>query len=418
MSEFSLECIENMRIHELRDYARRIGVSSPTTMRKDELIERISKIVELSTIDSSNDMLIGREDKLDFFALLSSSNESVFKALLDKSTTAQTIETSKNKEVKMSKSSNTIVMKKENHANDSYENINRNLVTFSFNVNQNLPEYGDNQDDIVKGYAYVLPDKYAIVLRDGFLPSSRDVYLTETTVNKYHIKSGDIVTGKARIVMNDKPKVMYEIMSIDGSNDKRKSNFDNFSYNPVGESLYLDKFNLDIKKGERVYIENMTLDDAVKLGYDIVEENSASVKFLNIKARPEENYQSNQKFEIINCQFNKEEKDVVLSLELVMERIKRQFENRKSNVLIVYNFSELIRIVNAHFQGVYDFNKFSAQAVNKIHNVLSMAKCFDNNLYTTVVCINKSGVTTDMHNLIETELKPIFNRVLENVQPK
>ena len=41
MNQYSLEYIERLRIHELRDFARRIGVSSPTTMKKEELIDKI-----------------------------------------------------------------------------------------------------------------------------------------------------------------------------------------------------------------------------------------------------------------------------------------------------------------------------------------------------------------------------------------
>ena len=37
----SLEYIQKLRIHELRDFARQIGVSSPTTMKKEALIEKI-----------------------------------------------------------------------------------------------------------------------------------------------------------------------------------------------------------------------------------------------------------------------------------------------------------------------------------------------------------------------------------------
>lgn len=420
MNEYSLEYIENMRIHELRDYARRIGVSSPTTMRKEELIDKIGKIIESrSEEEEFFDKLSGKEKKIDFFALLSMSNDSFLQALINKTSKIKKIDNSAKNETDTIGENNTIVMKKEySSSNDSYDNINRNMVAFKFNISQNPAEYGDDVDDVRKGYVYVTSEKYGIVLGDNFLSSDRNTYIPESTMQKFNIQMGDCVTGKVKTILADNPKVMTEIISIDGCSDAGRNGFNNFPYNGIGENLYLDKFKLDVKKGERIYIEHMSLEEAVKLGYDIVDENSASVKFLNVKALPEDNYKSHQKLEIINCQFNRDEKDVVMTLDVVTDRIKREFENRKSNVLVIYNFSELIRIVNARYQGVYDFNRFDAKAVNKITNALCLAKFFDNTLYTTVICIDKSGVSNDLHNMINTELKPLFNKIFDSIESK
>ena len=39
MNGYNLEYIQKLRIHELRDFARQMGIPSPTTMKKETLIE-------------------------------------------------------------------------------------------------------------------------------------------------------------------------------------------------------------------------------------------------------------------------------------------------------------------------------------------------------------------------------------------
>ena len=46
MNKYDFEYIDKLRIHELRDFARKLGVASPTTLKKEELIAKIISIVE------------------------------------------------------------------------------------------------------------------------------------------------------------------------------------------------------------------------------------------------------------------------------------------------------------------------------------------------------------------------------------
>ena len=65
---YNLEYIEKLRIHELRDYARKLGVSSPTTMKKEELVEKIKelqkKYIRSGYDDSIKEKLDSLEEKL------------------------------------------------------------------------------------------------------------------------------------------------------------------------------------------------------------------------------------------------------------------------------------------------------------------------------------------------------------------
>jgi hypothetical protein len=212
---------------------------------------------------------------------------------------------------------------------------------------------------------------------------------------------------------------VYEICEIDGSkSNKVSTQFDELSNNGIGSEYYLDKFNISIRKGERHYVNRMMLNDVVDLGYDFVEENNTRVMLVNIKAKPEDTQKSNQKLQIIHVPFNKSEVEVVNTIELVMERIKREFEQGKQNVLIIYNFSELVRLINLACEGSISYERINAKAVNEIYNLLYLSKFFSEDMCCSVICIDNNGTPRDLKNFMELDLCPLFTNVHETIEKK
>lgn len=405
MSEYNLEYIQKLRIHELRDFARQVGIASPTTMKKEDLISKIKAV--MSSGDSSKlSEKSSSPDSLDFFSLLTSANSNLLNELLVKS--------SKNVENTVPNEngdlSNTLVMKKSmlNNINTPYAYSSSNFIGLSFNVGQGPIKYDEDISEM-EGYLDIHPNGYGIVRSDGFMPSSRDAYLTMALVKKYKLKTGDYVTGKVKYILEGKPRVMFDILSVDNKHDSSLQSFDEVPYKKGNDTFYLDKFEMKITIGERLYVKNMSIEDAVKLGFDLVDENDACVKLINLKALPEECFESHQKMQIINCEFNKTESDVVDTIELVLERVKREFERGKSNVIMIYNFSELIRMYNVAMEGCYTFNKFNAQALNKLRNIMYTAKYSDTKRNVTIMCIDRVGVSEDVQTIVNSEFMPLFN---------
>ena len=79
MNKYNIEHIAKLRIHELRDFARSMGVSSPTTMKKEELITRINEKI----LNGDNSSKIVKNDEVDFFTLLTSDNPNLLNDLIN-----------------------------------------------------------------------------------------------------------------------------------------------------------------------------------------------------------------------------------------------------------------------------------------------------------------------------------------------
>lgn len=406
MNGYNLEYIQKLRIHELRDFARQMGIPSPTTMKKETLIEKLKPLMtksNTSTPDEKSNMLEG----LDFYILLTLPNSNIINELIMKTSDNENNELS----YESGDLSNTLVMKKSALVNNGtpYAHSSNDFIGFNLNVCQNQASYG-NEITEMRGYLDIHPNGYGIVRKDGFFPTANDAYVTLALIKKYGLKKGDWVYGKVKYILENKPRVMYDILSIDnGDKVNYNTNFDEVPYTKGNDTFYLDKFEMKITIGERLYIKNMSIADAVKLGFDLVDENGVDVKLINLKALPEEYFQSHQKMQIINCAFNKTESDAVDAMELIVERVKREFERNKSNVIIIYNFSELIRMYNVAMEGCYAFDKFNVKALNKLRNIMYTAKYADAKRNVTVICIDKLDVVEDVKTLVSAEFMPLFN---------
>ena len=406
MNGYNLEYIQKLRIHELRDFARQMGIPSPTTMKKEALIEKLKPLMSKSNTsapDEKSNMFEG----LDFYTLLTLPNSNIINELIMKTSDNE------NNEAYCGNGdlSNTLVMKKSALVNSGtpYAHSSNDFIGFNLNVCQNQASYG-NEITEMRGYLDIHPNGYGIVRKDGFFPTANDAYVTLALIKKYGLKKGDWVYGKVKYILENKPRVMYDILSIDnGDKVDYNTSFDEVPYTKGNDTFYLEKFEMKITIGERLYIKNMSIADAVKLGFDLVDENGVDVKLINLKALPEEYFQSHQKMQIINCAFNKTESDAVDAMELIVERVKREFERNKSNVIIIYNFSELIRMYNVAMEGCYAFDKFNVKALNKLRNIMYTAKYADAKRNVTVICIDKLDVVDDVKSLVSAEFMPLFN---------
>ncbi len=406
-NEYSMASIEKLRIHELRDFAKSVGISSPTTMRKNELIAKISSIVGSSDASADNKHIV-TQDSIDFFTLLTTDNNNLINSLL-KSTekdAPKKIET---------KAANTVIMRTKDTPYSELGYSGNSYVGFSFKLNQNEAPYYVNSPDVVEGYLDIHPTGYGIVRYNNFVPDEKDVYITSNMVKQNKLFKGYKVRGKVREILAGKPKIMYEIQNIDIQQERSKmTTFEEYPYSPFGKEFYLNDFKYSIKSGERVYIDKLSYVDTVKLAKELQLENALNVKVINIKAKPEDYIQGTEKVNLINCLFSKSETEVVNAVELVVERVKREFEMNHNSLIIIYNFSELIRIFNAAIEGFYEFGRYSAQAITRIKNILNVAKYVGKYMSSTIICVDRNGVPRDLQDIFEVEFMPIFSNIIKN----
>ena len=140
---YNIEYIEKLRIHELRDYARKLGVSRPTTRKKEELLASIYEIVSQNGLEQESSFT---NEGLDFFALLTDENSSILFDLLAV-------------EIDNKKKRNSVLIKKSAD--------NSKIEPFTFQIGQNSAEYTTDGVSFVKGFVDIHPNGYGIYGRKG-----------------------------------------------------------------------------------------------------------------------------------------------------------------------------------------------------------------------------------------------------------
>lgn len=413
MNEYSIECIDKLRIHELRDFARNVGVVSPTTLKKEELIAKITEAVENNNRLDVVGALPKTRRGIDFFALLMPENSDLLDQMIYSKNDTESIYNKFDKQLNDQSQSDDEVTLTPYDDTMPYDSYPDSGSLFHFGIHQNEADY--DVSEVVEGYLHIHSTGYGVVRNDGYLPTSDDIYLSCDIIKKHQLKSGDKVKGRAKVVVEDKPRIMFEIISVDGNPEQGKVlPFELGKHNGLGDSFYFDRFNISIKKGERIYIKNLEFDYAIKMAEDLIDDNEVGVKLLNIRSMPEDkNPKRNENLEIINCPFNMLDNNVISTLDLVLDRIKREFEDNKPNVLIVYNFSGLLRVLNTAVDGFLEYDKFDMRAINKVLDIMYSAKFVDNSHHFSIIFIDRKDINPVMTPVFETEFKPLFNTIID-----
>lgn len=383
MKEFDLSKVENARIHELRDFARKIGVSSPTTLKKEELIEKIMGIVDGEDKPSYNIKKQGRppktQDELDFVSLLIPSKDEF-----------------------------------EDTKDDLY-NYNTNFSDFMFSVNSPQCEYNveNDKENIGAGLLDFHNSGYGIVRVCGYLPSYNDLYVSIPIIKKYNLKMGDYIEGNNKIIMPDKPKILSEITSINnGLWNEAVTDFDLLPYNEYKSTIKCDN-NEFITGGRNLIFSNDCINKGEQIASTIRKSGKYSIKLLDVKCGPEVKSEKLDNFERIAISFNRNEKDIVHAVNLVVERAKREVEHGCNCVVILSGFAEIVKAYDMAFLGCYKPDEVSSFAINKVGNLLISSKYVDENHSLTFIVVEKKKLNVKLQEILNTQFYSIFNKLID-----
>lgn len=375
MKSFDLEKIENLRIHELRDVAREIGVKSPTSLNRPELVQQIRLIIAGEQKPYFNVRKQGRparHEDLDVSSLITPNEDELYSDPLTKPWNFA-------------------------HDNPAYM-----LKCNEADFDKVLPT-----DKPVSGYVDIHPDGYGLLRRNGFMPSSNDTFIPHQIVTKYQLVSGMHISGVERFVATGKPLALVSV----NSREIPPSNYDMLLGRSLGETIksYL---NMELHTGGRYFIKNEKPNDIFLNAYDIAssivkDRTDINCKVIFTKSLPERLPQIVENVEILDVPFNKTDNDVINTVNLFIAKAK--LDALKGKVVIVLTgLSDIAKAYNNVLNGNCEdiINLYTAPKVN---NLLACAKNISTNSNITLIVLDNMKVTEKMNNLFEYEILPNFN---------
>ncbi len=374
--ENKISDLEQLRIHELRDLARKMGVQAPTILKKEEIIEEIMKIMKGEIEPFARHSKKGRP------ARTSADNFDVVDFILPKAEGLKEVDEKNEYDLAQDK--------------------------FSFVLNMGSAGYSSNTEGKqYKGCVEIKPEGYGVLHVEGICPSERDVFIGKNIVKQLELKSGERVTAWAKLVKEGYPEVAYEVSRLD---KKPEFDFDLAKGDKLknGYNIHIDISNF--KLGGRYFVKtNRDVYDVVpEIAETIKKEvKNAEVITLYLNAMPERiNYDDSMNIEYVP--FNKMDEEIIIASDMVFEECKRKAEQGKNVVVVLSGLSQLAKSCNFVYLKSNNYQEISPKTTFKIKNILACAKRVSDSSSISLVCVDDLKVPKNIAEMFEFEILPLF----------
>lgn len=397
MENINEEKLQELGIFEIRNIARDVGVYSPTLFKKQELIDKIMRVITGKDEPYVKKTKQGRPPK----------NISNLNNLVDVIMPTKLFEDKKESDY--------------SYFNDINENINVASC--------------DGKEKIFKGYVKVYVDDFALVFYENFKEDKNVVFVTSQQIKQYKLKSGDIITGKAIFVDDSKPFILKEVYSINemqfNSSFERNEDFENkfaiYATKKLKINVYKGEdeiFNLiDSKspfaKGQRVLLKN-----ANNFSFEILHKlttgnNNLKGLAILIDESPENFFEvnSNSKLSVISNNFGNRVNNLPLEIEVKLDNLLRQVELGEDVILFINSLEKYTNyFVNENILNKLTKEEAIAKTKKNLSDIILLGKNTNNGSLTVVVNAENSNEFDSLFNNIlvfdKLKYKVILNEEL------
>lgn len=232
-----------------------------------------------------------------------------------------------------------------------------------------LIEESVNNGELVTGFLEVLPDGFGFIRSANFLSGPNDVYLSQSQIRRFRLKTGDYITGyKREAKPTEKFSALMYLTAINGIDPevaKRRQQFEDFTPIFPNERIHLDETSTSMRivdllspigKGQRGVIVSPPKAGKTTLMKEIalsVLKNHPEMHLLVllIDERPEEVTDMKEAIvgenvEVIYSTFDEVPERHKKVSEMVIERAKRLVEHGKDVMILLDSLTRLSRAYN------------------------------------------------------------------------
>jgi len=218
------------------------------------------------------------------------------------------------------------------------------------------------------GILETMSDGYGFLRQDSLLPSSKDIYVSQSQIRRFGLRNGDMVAGQGRPPRNGEK--YYSLLRVEAINDlnpemaKERPHFGsltpifpnqliNLETSPDDLATRLMNLIAPIGRGQRGLIVSPP-----KAGKTVLLKSIATATATNysdihlmvclIGERPEEvtDMKRSVKGEVIGATFDEPVENQIRVAELALERAKRMVESGKDVFILLDGITRLIRAYN------------------------------------------------------------------------
>lgn len=373
---------KEMTLLQLKAYAKEKGIRGVSTLKKDQLVERLmasEKAEEKKPVES-----VKKEQEPEKKERMHRHVNHTNNRNNRKNRGEQSAEHFTEKHI-TEKSSADFTEKRENageeaHAgNTDVEAVAENEISKS-NTQNNENAGKENKKselssldsgNMANGILEVMPDGYGFIRCENYLPGENDVYVSPSQIRRFNLKTGDILVGNIRIkTQNEKYSALLYVQSVNGYKPfdaAKRKNFEDLTPIFPNERISLETENAPLSmrmvdllspigKGQRGMIVSQPKTGKTTLLKQIARSITATrpnmkVIVLLIDERPEEVTDIRESIEgpnaeVIYSTFDELPEHHKRVSEMVLERAKRLVEHKQDVVILLDSITRLARAYN------------------------------------------------------------------------
>jgi len=287
----------------------------------------------------------------------------------------------------------------------------------------------------MEGVLDIQPEGHGF-LRPKFIPSEKDIYISQSQIRKFLLRPGDVVGGQARPPKdNERYFGLLKVEKVNGEEAEKTLNrprFDDLIPIYPKEKIKLETGKLPLStriidllspigRGQRGLIVSPPKAGKTTILKEIANGITTNYKNIHLMAaligeRPEEvtDIQRNIKGEVIASNFDESPEHQTRVAEIALDRAKRLVEMGRDVVILLDSITRLARAYNLCMpsSGRTLSGGFDPAALYPAKKFLGAARCFENSGSLTIIgtCLIDTG--SRMDDLIYEEFKGTGNMEL------
>ena len=372
---------KEMTLLQLKAYAKEKGIRGVSTLKKNQLIERIIASENKSIQTKAEESIKSEKNTTSENGIKTEKNAKSENGIKTEGEpkaekrvkTEENSKTEDNIRKTQQKPQESEKKEKVHHHNDRENGNSVNSANDENAGKENKKSELSSLDsgNMADGILEVMPDGYGFIRCENYLPGENDVYVSPSQIRRFNLKTGDILVGNIRIkTQNEKYSALLYVQSVNGYKPfdaAKRKNFEDLTPIFPNERISLETENAPLSmrmvdllspigKGQRGMIVSQPKTGKTTLLKQIARSITATrpnmkVIVLLIDERPEEVTDIRESIEgpnaeVIYSTFDELPEHHKRVSEMVLERAKRLVEHKRDVVILLDSITRLARAYN------------------------------------------------------------------------
>ena len=364
---------KEMTLLQLKAYAKEKGIRGVSTLKKNQLIERIIASENKSIQTKAEESIKSEKNTTSENGIKTEGEPKAEKRVK----TEENSKTEDNIRKTQQKPQESEKKEKVHHHNDRENGNSVNSANDENAGKENKKSELSSLDsgNMADGILEVMPDGYGFIRCENYLPGENDVYVSPSQIRRFNLKTGDILVGNIRIkTQNEKYSALLYVQSVNGYKPfdaAKRKNFEDLTPIFPNERISLETENAPLSmrmvdllspigKGQRGMIVSQPKTGKTTLLKQIARSITATrpnmkVIVLLIDERPEEVTDIRESIEgpnaeVIYSTFDELPERHKRVSEMVIERAKRLVEQKTDVIILLDSITRLARAYNLTVQ--------------------------------------------------------------------